>query len=67
MGRVVRRLTAMRVAKASKPGLLHDGGGLYLQVTASKARRIAKSLKEKRAAKSWLFRYKGPNGSRCAH
>jgi integrase len=32
------------VANASNPGLLHDGGGLYLQVTAG-------------GAKSWLFRY----------
>jgi len=37
-------LTALKVEKAKKPGYLADGGGLYLQVTAS-------------GAKSWVYRY----------
>src|SRR5262249_36405872 len=39
------KLTATAVAKAKKPGHFSDGGGLYLQVTAS-------------GAKSWVFRYR---------
>jgi hypothetical protein len=34
----------MKIAKTSKPGLYGDGGGLYLQITAT-------------GVKSWLFRY----------
>lgn len=37
-------LTARRVVTEKKPGTFADGGGLYLQVTAS-------------GAKSWIFRY----------
>lgn len=44
MSRARYRLTARAVANARKPGLQHDGGGLYLQVSAG-------------GAKSWLFRY----------
>ncbi len=38
------RLTAMAVAAAKEPGLVHDGNGLYLQISAS-------------GSKSWLFRF----------
>jgi integrase len=44
MTRTLNRLTALKVARATKPGLYADGGGLYLQVTSSGAR-------------SWLFRF----------
>src|SRR5690349_6348858 len=44
MARIVNRLSALKVTKLSKPGRYHDGGGLYLQVSAG-------------GAKSWLFRY----------
>ena len=37
-------LTARQVETLKKPGLVADGGGLYLQITAS-------------GAKSWVFRY----------
>lgn len=40
----VEKLTAMKVARISKPGKYADGKGLYLQVT-------------KALVKSWLFRY----------
>jgi integrase len=43
VARESNRLTALRVARA-KPGLHHDGGGLYLQVTGA-------------GAKSWTLRY----------
>jgi hypothetical protein len=43
----INRLTALRVDRTRTPGLYHDGGGLYLQVTAGK----------QRVAKSWLFRF----------
>lgn len=46
-GRAIGRLTALAVAKAKKPGLYADGGGLYLQITSA-------------AARSWLFRYRPP-------
>lgn len=41
----INRLTARRVATVTDPGYHADGGGLYLQVTAS-------------GAKSWVFRYR---------
>ncbi|UXB22755.1 integrase arm-type DNA-binding domain-containing protein [Stenotrophomonas maltophilia] len=45
MGLKINRLTAKRVATIAEPGYHPDGGGLYLQVTAS-------------GAKSWVFRYR---------
>lgn len=44
MGRGIGRLTALAVAKAKTPGFYPDGGGLYLQVTAT-------------GVKSWTFRF----------
>jgi integrase len=44
MVRRQQRLSALRVAKLSKPGLYGDGGGLTLQITTT-------------GAKSWLLRY----------
>ncbi len=45
MGLRIHRLTARRVATITEPGYHPDGGGLYLQVTAS-------------GAKSWVLRYR---------
>ena len=42
--REVNRLTAVAVARKSKPGRYGDGNGLWLQVSPA-------------ATKSWLFRY----------
>jgi integrase len=44
MARTLNRLTAMRVAKAKKAGLLCDGGGLYLRVAPG-------------GSKQFIFRY----------
>ncbi|HMJ40790.1 MAG TPA: integrase arm-type DNA-binding domain-containing protein [Pseudolabrys sp.] len=44
MARTIDRLSALKVARTTEPGMYADGGGLYLQVTSS-------------AARSWLFRY----------
>ena len=44
MGRTIGRLSALKVSRASDPGMYADGGGLYLQVKS-------------RAARSWIFRY----------
>ncbi len=44
MARQQHRLSALKVAKLTKPGLYGDGGGLTLQITTT-------------GAKSWLFRY----------
>jgi integrase len=44
MARIVGRLSALAVGKKRQPGVYPDGGGLYLQVSASGAR-------------SWIFRY----------
>ena len=44
MAREPGRLTALAVARAKKPGLYSDGGGLNLQIGPSGAR-------------SWIFRY----------
>jgi integrase len=40
----IGKLSAVEVTKAKGPGVLHDGSGLYLRVSAS-------------GAKSWVFRY----------
>jgi len=45
MARIIRKLTAQAVTRATKRGYLPDGGGLYLQVSAT-------------GAKSWVFRYR---------
>jgi integrase len=39
------KLTALQVTRATKPGMLNDGGGLYLQIGDS-------------GSKSWILRYK---------
>ena len=44
MPRQIRRLSALDVSRARKRGMYPDGGGLYLQVTAS-------------GAKSWVYRF----------
>jgi len=44
MTRGMNRLSAMAVAKASKRGMIADGGGLYLRITAS-------------GSKNWIFRF----------
>src|SRR5215831_10139896 len=44
MARTLNRLTAMKVAKAKKPGLLSDGGGLYLRIAPA-------------GSKQFIFRY----------
>jgi integrase len=43
--KVAFRLTAVAIRKRTKPGLIADGGNLYLQVTES-------------GTKSWVFRYR---------
>jgi integrase len=43
MTRTTGRLTALKVARAKRPGMYPDGGGLYLQVTTHGA--------------SWVYRY----------
>jgi integrase len=45
MGRQVEKLSALTVSRAKTRGYLGDGGGLYLQVSAS-------------GSKSWVFRFK---------
>jgi integrase len=45
MGRQVEKLSALAVSRAKTRGYLGDGGGLYLQVSAS-------------GSKSWVFRFK---------
>ncbi|UEM03098.1 integrase arm-type DNA-binding domain-containing protein [Skermanella rosea] len=45
MARTMGRLTAMAVARATKPGMYADGGGLYLRVGPN-------------GAKSWVFRFR---------
>jgi integrase len=43
MARTTGRLTALKVERATRPGMYADGGGLYLQVTEGGA--------------SWIYRY----------
>src|SRR5262249_48944907 len=44
MARILNRLTTMRVVKAKTPGLLSDGGGLYLRIAPG-------------GSKQFIFRY----------
>ena len=44
MAHVIGKLTALKVDKASRPGMYGDGGGLYLRVTDD-------------GAKNWVFRF----------
>lgn len=44
MRRALHQLSARAIARAKPPGFLHDGGGLYLQITATDAR-------------SWVYRF----------
>src|SRR5262245_39747671 len=44
MARTIGKLTALKVARASNPGMYADGAGLYLQVTGA-------------GAKSWIYRF----------
>jgi integrase len=45
MGRTIGKLTALAITQAKRRGYFGDGGGLFLQVSAS-------------GAKSWVFRFK---------
>src|SRR5713101_1211291 len=47
------KLTAVEVTRAKGPAVLHDGGGLYLRVAASREVRGV----EFPGAKSWVFRF----------
>jgi integrase len=44
MARALNRLTALKVARAKKPGMLADGGSLYLRIAPGGSRQ-------------WIFRY----------
>ena len=50
----IGKLSAVEVAKAKGPVVLHDGGGLYLRVAPSRKDRHDN---EKPGAKSWVFRF----------
>lgn len=50
------RLTPLGIKRLSTPGLYHDGGGLYLQVSHSKRQAAGASGPE--INKSWVFRYR---------
>ena len=44
MARTTEKLSALKIPRLKKPGLYHDGGGLYLQVGTS-------------GTKSWIYRF----------
>ena len=50
----IGKLSAVEVAKAKGPAVLHDGGGLYLRVAPD---RSSGDGKERPGAKSWVFRF----------
>ena len=52
MARSGNRLTALQVSKATRPGMLADGHGLYLKIGHT-------------GGKSWVFRYR--RGSKLHH
>jgi integrase len=55
MGRSIERLSAKQVENAKPGKRLHDGGGLYLQVTA--AVRDGKVSASDRPSRSWVLRW----------
>jgi integrase len=50
----IGKLSAVEVAKAKGPAVLHDGGGLYLRVAPN---RQGRGGNERPGAKSWVFRF----------
>jgi integrase len=50
------KLSAIEVAKAKGPAVLHDGGGLYLR-SAAAPKRFANDDKPPAGTKAWVFRY----------
>ena len=50
----IGKLSAVEVAKAKGPAVLHDGGGLYLRVAPN---RKDGDGNDKPGAKSWVFRF----------
>src|ERR1700693_468677 len=50
----IGKLSAVEVAKAKGPKVLHDGGGLYLRIAPN--RRDADG-NEKPGSKAWVFRF----------
>lgn len=60
MGGQLNKLSAAKVAKCGSPGLLPDGGGLYLQVTvrATPAIQGPGATPAAIVNKSWTFRYR---------
>src|SRR5215469_15616081 len=50
----IGKLSAVKVAKAKGPAVLHDGGGLYLRVAPN---RTDRNGNERPGAKSWVFRF----------
>jgi integrase len=50
----IGKLSAVEVAKAKGPAVLHDGGGLYLRVAPN---RKDGNGNDKPGAKSWVFRF----------
>src|SRR5215472_19011082 len=50
----IGKLSAVEVAKAKGPAVLHDGGGLYLRVAPNPKDRRGN---ERPGAKSWVFRF----------
>jgi hypothetical protein len=56
-----KRLSAMRVAHATKPGRYADGAGLYLQVSQSETRtrqsRAGRASVSRPPTRAWIFRF----------
>jgi integrase len=50
------KLSALEVARAKGPAVLHDGGGLYLRVAAT-PEKFANDEKPPSGSKSWVFRF----------
>jgi hypothetical protein len=50
MAQTLGKLTVLKAAKLSKPGMYADGGGLYFQIKTA-------------SLKSWVFPYKVAGGS----
>lgn len=61
MVRDLGRLSALTVKGARKPGYKSDGGGLYLQISRSRAKKARTGPK---IIKSWVFRFISPETGR---
>lgn len=61
LARGIHRLTDRAIRAAKAPAMMHDGGGLYLQITKGAPLASGEPGPDRH---SWLLRYTAPNGKK---